>query len=338
MATASATSSSAGHLLRSLRLPIGIVAFLGISLTVLGIDQFVNALTLGAIYALVALGYTMVYGIIELINFAHGDVFMVGSFVAMFISSSLLGNEGAITNVPMLAASVMILFALTIAIMAIIGALIERLAYRPLRRAPKLAPLITAIGVSFILQNVIQFFFGPTIVTVPQLVPIEWSIQVSGSRVPLLNLFVIATSVALMFALQLFISRTRTGRAMRTTSMDRDASSLMGVDINRTIMITFLIGSGLAGAAGVVHGLYYGNTSFGLGFQSGLKAFTAAVLGGIGNTAGAALGGFLIAFIEVGASAFGYGRWGGAVVFSLLVIFLVFRPTGLLGSQSGDRA
>jgi branched-chain amino acid transport system permease protein len=338
MATTSATSSSAGRLLGSLRLPIGIFVFLGLAFSALGIDQFVNALTLGAIYALVALGYTMVYGIIELINFAHGDVFMVGSFVAMFISSSLLGNEGAITNVPLLAGSVLVLFALTIGVMAIVGALIERLAYRPLRRAPRLAPLITAIGVSFILQNIIQFFFGPTIVTVPQLVPIEWSIQVSGSRVPLLNLFVIAASVALMFALQLFISRTRTGRAMRTTSMDRDASSLMGVDINRTIMITFLIGSGLAGAAGVVHGLYYGNTSFSLGFQSGLKAFTAAVLGGIGNTAGAALGGFLIAFIEVGASAFGYGRWGGAVVFSLLVIFLVFRPTGLLGSHSGDRA
>jgi len=338
MATANVTSSFAVRLLGNLRLPIGIALFLGISLPILGIDQFVNALTLGAIYALVALGYTMVYGIIELINFAHGDVFMVGSFIAMFISSSLLGAEGSITNVPMLAASVLILFALTIVVMALIGALIERLAYRPLRRAPRLAPLITAIGVSFILQNIIQFFFGPTIVTVPQLVPIEWSIQVSGSRVPLLNIFVIGASVALMFALQVFISRTRTGRAMRTTSMDRDASSLMGVDINRTIMITFLIGSGLAGAAGVVHGLYYGNTSFALGFQSGLKAFTAAVLGGIGNTAGAALGGFLIAFIEVGASAFGYGRWGGAVVFSLLVIFLVFRPTGLLGSHSGDRA
>jgi branched-chain amino acid transport system permease protein len=338
MATANATSSSAERLLGSMRLPTGVFLFLGLALFVLGIDQFLNALTLGAIYALVALGYTMVYGIIELINFAHGDVFMVGSFVAMFISSSLLGNEGAITNVPLLAGSVLVLFALTISVMAIVGVVIERLAYRPLRRSPRLVPLITAIGVSFILQNIIQFFFGPTIVTVPQLVPIEWSIEVSGSRVPLLNLFVIAASVALMFALQLFISRTRTGRAMRTTSMDRDASSLMGVNINRTIMITFLIGSGLAGAAGVVHGLYYGNTSFSLGFQSGLKAFTAAVLGGIGNTAGAALGGFLIAFIEVGASAFGYGRWGGAVVFSLLVIFLVFRPTGLLGSQTGDRA
>ena len=338
MATADVTSSANGRPLANARLPFRILIFLGLALFVLGIDQFVNALTLGAIYALVALGYTMVYGIIELINFAHGDVFMVGSFVAMFVSSSLLGNEGAITNVPLLAGSVLILFALTIGVMAIIGALIERLAYRPLRRSPRLAPLITAIGVSFILQNIIQFIFGPTIVTVPQLVPVEWAIEVSGSRVPLLNLFVIAASVALMFALHLFIARTRTGRAMRTTSMDRDASSLMGVNINRTIMITFLIGSGLAGAAGVVHGLYYGNTSFSLGFQSGLKAFTAAVLGGIGNTAGAALGGFLIAFIEIGASAFGYGRWGGAVVFSLLVIFLVFRPTGLLGSHTGDRA
>jgi branched-chain amino acid transport system permease protein len=234
--------------------------------------------------------------------------------------------------------SVVVVLLLTIGFMAIVGAVIERLAYRPLRRAPKLAPLITAIGVSFILQNIIQFVFGPTIMTVPQLVPVEWAIQVSGARVPLLNLFVIATSIVLMIGLQLFISRTRTGRAMRTTSMDRDASSLMGVDINRTIMITFLIGSGLAGAAGTVHGLYYGNTSFSLGFESGLKAFTAAVLGGIGNTVGAALGGFLIAFVEVGASAFGYGRWGGAIVFSLLVIFLVFRPTGLLGSHTGDRA
>ena len=338
MATASVTPTSASRLVGSLRLPSTILIFLGLAFAVLGIDQFVNALTLGAIYALVALGYTMVYGIIELINFAHGDVFMAGSFVAMFISKTLLGNTGGITDLPLLMVSVVVVLLLTIGFMAIVGAVIERLAYRPLRRAPKLAPLITAIGVSFILQNIIQFVFGPTIMTVPQLVPVEWAIQVSGARVPLLNLFVIATSIVLMIALQLFISRTRTGRAMRTTSMDRDASSLMGVDINRTILITFLIGSGLAGAAGAVHGFYYGNTSFSLGFESGLKAFTAAVLGGIGNTVGAALGGFLIAFVEVGASAFGYGRWGGAIVFSLLVIFLVFRPTGLLGSHTGDRA
>jgi len=338
MATASVTPTAASRLVGSLRLPSTILIFLGLAFAVLGIDQFVNAMTLGAIYALVALGYTMIYGIIELINFAHGDVFMAGSFVAMFISQTLLGNKGGITDLPLLILNVVVVLLLTIGFMAIVGAVIERLAYRPLRRAPKLAPLITAIGVSFILQNIIQFVFGPTIMTVPQLVPVEWAIQVSGARVPLLNLFVIATSIVLMIALQLFISRTRTGRAMRTTSMDRDASSLMGVDINRTIMITFLIGSGLAGAAGTVHGFYYGNTSFSLGFESGLKAFTAAVLGGIGNTVGAALGGFLIAFVEVGASAFGYGRWSGAIVFSLLVIFLVFRPTGLLGSHTGDRA
>ena len=324
--------------LRTLQLPAGVALFLGTMYLVLGPNQFLNAMTLGAIYALVALGYTMVYGIIELINFAHGDVFMVGSFLALFISSSLLGNTGPVTDVVPLVVGILAIFAGTIGIMALVGAVIERLAYRPLRRAPKLAPLITAIGVSFILQNIIQFTFGPTIVSVPQVFPVDWVIMIGDVRIPLLNLFVIASALILMAVLQLFIARTKTGKAMRTTAMDRDASSLMGVDINRTIMITFLIGSGLAGAAGVVHGLYYGNTSFSLGFQSGLKAFTAAVLGGIGNTAGAAIGGFLIAFVEVAAAAFGYGRWGGAVVFSLLVVFLVFRPTGLLGSHSGDRA
>ena len=302
------------------------------------VQQLINGLVLGSMYALVALGYTMVYGIIELINFAHGDVFMVATFVSIGVSTTLLGQTGAILDIPTLIISLIVLFIVTIVVMALVGALIERLAYRPLRNAPKLAPLITAIGVSFILQNIIQFFVGPYITNVPQLFSTQWAFTLGESRVPVLNLFVIGTALFLMVILQIFISRTKTGRAMRTTAMDRDASSLMGVDINRTIMITFLIGSGLAGAAGVIHGLYYGNTTFTLGFQSGLKAFTAAVLGGIGNTAGAALGGFLIAFVEVGAAAFGFGRWGGAIVFSLLVIFLIFRPTGLLGSHTGDRA
>jgi len=276
--------------------------------------------------------------VLRFINFAHGDVFMVATFVSIAVSTTLLGQTGAVLDIPTLIISLIVLFTVTIVVMALVGALIERLAYRPLRNAPKLAPLITAIGVSFILQNIIQFFVGPYITNVPQLFSTQWAFTLGESRVPLLNLFVIGSALFLMVVLQLFISRTKTGRAMRTTAMDRDASSLMGVDINRTIMITFLIGSGLAGAAGVIHGLYYGNTTFTLGFQSGLKAFTAAVLGGIGNTAGAALGGFLIAFVEVGAAAFGFGRWGGAIVFSLLVVFLIFRPTGLLGSSTGDRA
>jgi branched-chain amino acid transport system permease protein len=322
----------------ALALPVIIVAFLAAMFVWMGFTQFLNALTLGAVYALVALGYTMVYGIIELINFAHGDVFMVATFVTMFVSGTILNQNEGIYGIPQLIISLAIVFAVTIAIMAIIGAVIERFAYRPLRRAPKLAPLITAIGVSFILQNIIQYLVGPYTYNVPQLFPVDWAIMVGETRVPFLNLFVITVAVSLMALLQLFISRTRTGKAMRTTSMDRDASSLMGVNIDRTIMITFLIGSGLAGAAGVIHGLYYGNTNFQVGFQSGLKAFTAAVLGGIGNTAGAALGGFIIAFVEVGAVVLGFSRWGGAVVFSLLVIFLVFRPTGLLGSHTGDRA
>ena len=297
-------------------LPAVITGFLALMLGLLGFEQFLNAMTLGAIYALIALGYTMVYGIIELINFAHGDVFMVATFVSIAVSTTLLGQTGAVLDIPTLIISLIVLFTVTIVVMALVGALIERLAYRPLRNAPKLAPLITAIGVSFILQNIIQFFVGPYITNVPQLFSTQWAFTLGESRVPLLNLFVIGSALFLMVVLQLFISRTKTGRAMRTTAMDRDASSLMGVDINRTIMIT----------------------TFTLGFQSGLKAFTAAVLGGIGNTAGAALGGFLIAFVEVGAAAFGFGRWGGAIVFSLLVVFLIFRPTGLLGSSTGDRA
>ncbi len=256
----------------------------------------------------------------------------------MFVSSTILGQTSSVPNIPELAFYLVVTFACTVAFMAAVGALIERLAYRPLRRAPRLAPLITAIGVSFILQNIIQYVVGPYGYNVPQLFPREWVIELSGVRIPLLNIFVISVAVTLMVTLQLFISKTRTGRAMRTTAMDRDASAIMGVDINRTIMVTFLIGSGLAGAAGVIHGLYYGNTNFQVGYQAGLKSFTAAVMGGIGNTAGAALGGFLIAFIEVGAVVLGFSRWGGAVVFSLLVIFLVFRPTGLLGSHVGDRA
>ena len=318
--------------------PFAVLAFLAAALAWMGLEQFVNALTLGAIYALIALGYTMVYGIIELINFAHGDVFMVATFVTMFVSSTILGQTSSVPNIPELAFYLVVTFACTVAFMATVGALIERLAYRPLRRAPRLAPLITAIGVSFILQNIIQYVVGPYGYNVPQLFPREWVIELSGVRIPLLNIFVISVAVTLMVTLQLFISKTRTGRAMRTTAMDRDASAIMGVDINRTIMVTFLIGSGLAGAAGVIHGLYYGNTNFQVGYQAGLKSFTAAVMGGIGNTAGAALGGFLIAFIEVGAVVLGFSRWGGAVVFSLLVIFLVFRPTGLLGSHVGDRA
>jgi branched-chain amino acid transport system permease protein len=302
------------------------------------VEQFANAMTLGAIYALVALGYTMVYGIIELINFAHGDVFMVGAFVSMWFLADLLKLEGPIYDVPKLIVVLIAVFVFAMVVMGIVGVVIERLAYRPLRNAPRLAPLITAIGVSFILQNIVQFIWGPFTITSPQIFPVDWTVQILGSTVGLLNFFIVGVAFGLMIALQVFVGRTRLGRAMRSTAQDREAASLMGVDINRTIAITFLIGSALAGSAGVVQGLYYGAVNFQLGFYAGLKAFTAAVLGGIGNTVGAALGGFIIGFIEVGAQAAGYGRWGPAIVFATLVIVLVFRPSGLLGQQIGERA
>src|SRR4051794_27045934 len=322
------------------------LAIVGLLLVVayiwMGPAQFVNALTLGAIYALIAIGYTMVYGIIELINFAHGDVFMVGTFVSLAFLTTLGFN--AVIHDPVLLSIVLAAdFAVTMLVLGITGVLIERIAYRPLRNAPRLAPLITAIGVSFILQNLVQgvppyFGFGPFNANSPQVFPTDAFVTIGNARIPLLSLFIIATAVVMMIALQLFIGRTRIGRAMRSTALDREAASLMGVNINRTIAITFLIGSALAGAAGVTFGLQYGVTNSGLGFQAGLRAFTAAVLGGIGNTVGAALGGFIIGFIEVGAAVAGFNRWGPAIVFGVLVIVLVFRPSGLLGQHTGERA
>jgi branched-chain amino acid transport system permease protein len=298
--------------------------------------QFINAVTIGAIYALIALGYTMVYGIIELINFAHGEIFMCGSFVSWWLLTSL-GFSGAI-NDPLLLLGVLILaFAVSMPVMGVVGMVIERLAYRPLRNAPRLAPLITAIGISFILQNIVFVVVSNSIVTTPQIIP-NTRLTLGPISISLINLFVIVLAVALMVALQLFIGRTRLGRAMRSTAIDRDAAQLMGVDINTTIALTFFIGSALAGAAGVVQGLYFGITVFNIGFQAGLKAFTAAVLGGIGNTTGAALGGFVIGFLEVISSVWGQGRWSEAVVFGVLVLVLVFRPTGILGQQLADRA
>ncbi len=344
------TATAAGPNPRSLRLDAGRWNFaIGVAASLIGSyvlmiigagaqaqDQFINALTIGAIYALIALGYTMVYGIIELINFAHGDVFMVGSFVSWWLMTTL-GFRGAISDPILLAVVLVVAFLVSMVVMGTVGVVIERLAYRPLRNAPRLAPLITAIGVSFILQNIIYVTVSNSIVTIPQVMP-NTELTFGPVVIREINLFVIVLAVVLMAALQLFINRTRLGRAMRSTAMDREAAELMGVDINTTIALTFFIGSALAGAAGVVQGLYFGVTKFDLGFQAGLKAFTAAVLGGIGNTTGAAVGGFVIGFIEVLSSVFGYGRWSEAAVFGILVLVLIFRPTGILGQQLADRA
>ncbi|RLT30866.1 MAG: branched-chain amino acid ABC transporter permease [Candidatus Limnocylindrus sp.] len=300
--------------------------------------QFVNALTLGAIYALIALGYTMVYGIVELINFAHGDVFMLGTFVSLSILIDVMAVTGPITNPLQLTAVLIFILAVTMGLMGAVGFLIEKLAYRPLRNAPKLAPLITAIGVSFILQNIVQLWKGPYKTNFPQFFPMDAALMFGSVRIGLINVLVIAVALILMIALQLFITRSKTGRAMRATALDPTAAALMGVNIDATISRTFVIGAAIAGAGSVMFGLYLGITDFSIGFLAGLKAFTAAVVGGIGNTLGAALGAFTIGFTEVGATVAGFSRWKDAIVFILLVAFLTFRPNGILGSDSSDRA
>jgi branched-chain amino acid transport system permease protein len=300
--------------------------------------QFVNALTLGAIYALIALGYTMVYGIVELINFAHGDVFMLGTFVSLSILIDVMAVTGPITNPLQLTAVLIFILAVTMGLMGAVGFLIEKLAYRPLRNAPKLAPLITAIGVSFILQNIVQLWKGPYKTNFPQFFPMDAALMFGSVRIGLINILVIAVALILMIALQLFITRSKTGRAMRATALDPTAAALMGVNIDATISRTFVIGAAIAGAGSVMFGLYLGITDFSIGFLAGLKAFTAAVVGGIGNTLGAALGAFTIGFTEVGATVAGFSRWKDAIVFILLVAFLTFRPNGILGSDSSDRA
>jgi branched-chain amino acid transport system permease protein len=303
----------------------------------LGVQQFQNFLTLGAVYALIALGYTMVYGIIELINFAHGEIFMVGAFTSMWILTGPLGLADKTIDDPVrLAGVLVIVVGSTMVVMGLIGVIIERFAYRPLRHAPRLAPLITAIGVSFILQNVIQALFSSSPYATPQIFP-KVKLDLLGGSIGLLNIFMVVVAIGLMVALQLFVGRTRLGRAMRSTAQDREAAELMGVDINQTIAITFFIAAALAGSAGVIQGLYFGSIQYNLGFNAGLKAFTAAVLGGIGNTTGAAVGGFAIAYIEVGAAQLGYSRWSEVAVFTVLVLVLVFRPSGLLGQALGER-
>jgi branched-chain amino acid transport system permease protein len=334
---------------QSLRTLLIIVVALVLSLLFLGVAQFLNAMTLGAIYALIALGYTMVYGIIELINFAHGDVFMVGAFASMWVLTTPLGLTDRPIDDPLSLTFILAITVLPVMLfMGIIGVLIERLAYRPLRHAPRLAPLITAIGVSFILQNIIQILFGNSPRPTPQIFPRVdvlsigtfniLGLQVTGGVLRGLNLTMVIVALVLMAILQTFIARTRLGRAMRATAQDREAAELMGVDINTTIAITFFLAAALAGAGGVIFGLYFGSIQFTLGFYTGLKAFTAAVLGGIGNTVGAAVGGFVIAFIEVAAAQLGYNRWSEVAVFTVLVLVLVLRPSGLFGQAIGERA
>jgi branched-chain amino acid transport system permease protein len=308
------------------------------------LQLLVVGLATGAVYALIALGYTMVYGIIELINFAHGDIFMIGSFIALtFLNLLGIFPRGAAPTGIVL---VLVLLATCVVAMlgcAVLGVVIERVAYKPLRNAPRLAPLISAIGVSLILEDVGKLWKGNNNVPFPQIFPnVVYSIgPINFSSI---YVFVFAVAILLMLALQWLVNSTKMGRAMRAVAQDREAAALMGVNVDRIISLTFFIGAALAGAAGFIYGLEYGSTIFTLGFNLGLIAFTAAVLGGIGNIVGAMLGGLLIGVVESLATLIpdrvlphGGTAWSHAIIFAILILILVFRPAGLLGQQVPDK-
>ena len=299
------------------------------------LQQIADGIVLGALYGLIALGYTMVYGIIQLINFAHGEIFMVGAFGGYTLYTYVLPS-GTPTYVALVL--VLLVSMLTSALLAVI---VERLAYRPLRNAPRLAPLITAIGVSIALQESIRVFYpnGSQGKPFPALFP-RGTVDLGGVTLSYVRIFVVILAIGLMVALQTFIFRSRTGRAMRATSQDPDTARLMGIDIDRIIVTTFVLGGLLAGAAGTLQGLIASPIDFHIGFLAGLKAFTAAVLGGIGNITGAVLGGFVLGVVE--ALATQYVPNGSALkdvfAFVVLILVLLFRPTGLLGESVRSRA
>ncbi len=313
------------------------------------LQELVIGVTTGAIYALIALGYTMVYGIIELINFAHGDIFMIGTFVcvSIFAAFGITTSSTAPTGFALVGVLLITLLG-AIAVCAVLGVVIERVAYRPLRNAPRLAPLISAIGVSLILEDVGKLWKGITFVSFPQIFP-QIFYHIGPIVITSINILVLVVALVLMVGLQWLVTRTRTGRAMRAVAQDREAAALMGVNVNRIIAITFFIGAGLAGAAGLIYGLQFGSTIFYLGFTLGLFAFTAAVLGGIGNLVGAMLGGVLIGVIEALSTLIpdsnnggiglphGGAAWHEAIIFVVLILILVFRPSGLLGQQTPEK-
>lgn len=290
-----------------------------------------NGLFVGSFYALVALGYSMVYGIIKLLNFAHGDLYMLGAFAGF----AILGAVGGVSASMALPVLLMVLVA-TMLLTGLAGVTLERIAYRPLRGAPRLSLLITAVGASFALEYGMRAGAGAD----PRVYPVRLggtSLEVLGARLTLQQLVLVGVAVALMIGLNTLITRTREGRAMRAIALDPRTSSLMGVDVNAVISRTFFLGSALAGAAGVMAGAYYGKIDFLMGFLIGLKAFTAAVIGGIGNIPGTMLGGLLLGLLESFGTFWLGGEWRDVFAFGVLILFLTVRPTGLLGERVTER-
>ena len=310
------------------------------------VGQLVNGLTLGGLYALIALGYTLVYGILLMINFAHSELFMFGSFVGLGVMT-LLTNPIVLERFPALApvqafftgstggmiCMFAVMFLVSMLVVGLMGVFIERFAYRPLRHAPRLAPLISAVGVSIILQNAVLLWIDSKQIPFPNPLGNRMAFSIGAVDISVLKVIIVVTAISLMIGLDTYISRSRMGKAMRATSQDRDAAGLMGIDINLAIMLAFFIGPALAAVAGIFSGLYYGSIVFYMGFLPGMKAFTAAVIGGIGNLRGAMLGGFVLGMIESLASGFLSTGYKDVIAFAILILVLVFRPGGLLGES-----
>jgi branched-chain amino acid transport system permease protein len=295
-------------------------------------QQLVNGITLGSLYALLAIGYSIVYGVIGLLNFAQGEVYMIGAFIGFGVLSGL-GGPGALT-VPVVLA-LLLMFSAAALGSGMLGVLIERVAFRPLRDSSRMAPLITALGVSIFLQNSVLLLLGPDIRNYESssYIPVTSGIHVGFLRISLVRILVIVTAVVLMVLLTLFVKRTHLGRAMRSVSYDREAAAMMGVDIDRTIMVAFFIGSLLAGIAGVMAGLVFSRVFQLMGFVAGLKAFTGAVIGGIGSIPGAMMGGMLVGLAESFTSAYISSTFQNVIVFGVLVLVMLIRPRGLFGRR-----
>jgi len=296
------------------------------------LQQLTNGLAVGGIYALIALGYTMVYGVLKLINFAHGDLFTYGAYLGLTLLTSLLlqNRLGAVGGVLVLAAMVM-------GLVGLIGVFLERAAYRPLRTSPRLSAVVSALGASIFLQNALMLIYGARYQVYPENVLPQVAVSVFGLGVPLMRIVVVLVSLLMMAALYLFVQRTKTGTAIRAAAIDQGAARLMGIDVDRVIRLVFLIGPALGGAAGLLVGLYYGQVNFTMGWIYGMKAFTAAILGGIGNIPGAMVGGLLLGVIEALGAAYLSIAWKDAIAFVVLILILIIRPTGLLGERVAEK-
>ena len=300
------------------------------------VQQLVNGLTLGSVYALLALGYSLVYGILQLLNFAHGEVYMMGSFAGYFVLIGLGGPASPAVPVALVLVLMFLAGALTA---GLLGVGIERYAYRPLRDAPRIAPLITALGMSFFLQSTALLLFGADVrsMDTSELISPSTGIHIGPLNISLVRILVIVSAALMMIALMLFVQRTKLGKAMRAVAYDREAAEMMGVDVNRTIVAAFFIGSILAGVAGVMVGLVFDRVWHLMGFTAGLKAFTAAVIGGIGNIPGAMLGGLLIGLAEAFTAGYISSTFQNLIVFGLLILVMLVRPSGLLGAPALEK-